>query len=618
MTHRHVPRRAAAVTGCALWLLGAGAPAAQAHPLGNFSVNHYTGLTVRTDRVEALAVTDTAEIPTLQAESGVDTDGDGTPSEAERAAWAGARCAETAKGLVATAAPGPGAPAGPGRRLDWTVTAASFVYAPGQAALRTSRLECRLRAPLDLTGGPVALRVDTGADPTRVGWNEITARAEGARLSDAGVPETSASDELRDYPRDLLDTPRGDTRAEFTAVAGGAGAGTGGARPVTPTADGPAARLEGLARQLTALAGAERLTVPVGLLAVLLSVLLGAGHALLPGHGKTVMAAYLAGRRGRTRDAVTVGATVTATHTAGVLLVGLALTSFSALAGDTVLGWLGVVSGALVALVGAGLLADARRGQRGTRRLEAAHEHHGHPEDQEYEHDHEHDEHHEHHHDGHHKHPGRHDHEHLHEHRPGDAPASDPARRPVLVGAAVGVTAVPAPDEQQHAHDQHPRPHDGHHHVHGEARPHDGTQPHHHPHHHHDKPHRHGLFGHRHSLGPAAPEAQPFTTRGLVGLGVAGGLVPSPSALVVLLGAVALGRTVFGAALVVAYGVGMAATLTAVGLLLVRVGDRLGRLSARPAFVLLRRLTPYTALLTAVLVLVVGLGLMIRSLPPLL
>ncbi|MFD7989172.1 hypothetical protein ACFV4M_38135 [Kitasatospora indigofera] len=302
-------------------------------------------------------------------------------------------------------------------------------------------------------------------------------------------------------------------------------------------------------------------------------------------------------------------ATPPATHTAGVLLVGLALTSFSALAGDTVLGWLGVVSGALVALVGAGLLADARRGQRGTRRLEAAHEHH--------EHDHEHDEHHEHHehhHDGHHKHPGRHEPEHLHEHRPGGAPASDPARRPVLVGAAVGVTAVPAPDEQQHAHDQHPHPHDRHHHVHGQAHPHDGTQ----PHHHHDKAHRHGLFGHRHSHGPAAPEAQPFTTRGLVGLGVAGGLVPSPSALVVLLGAVALGRTVFGAALVVAYGVGMAATLTAVGLLLVRVGDRIGRLSARPAFVLLRRLTPYTALLTAVLVLVVGLGLMIRSLPPLL
>ncbi|WP_073925521.1 high frequency lysogenization protein HflD [Streptomyces sp. CB03911] len=602
MTYRHVPRRGAAVAGCALWLLGAGAPAAEAHPLGNFSVNHYTGLTVHSDHVEVLAVTDTAEIPTLQAAPDVDTDGDGDPSDAERTAWAGARCAETAGRLAVTSAPGPGVPAGPRQRLGWTVTSASFTYRPGQASLRTSRLECRLRAPLDLTGGPVALRVDTGADPTRVGWNEITARGDGARLRGSGVPETSASDELRNYPRDLLDTPRGDTRAGFTALAGETGPGTGGGRPGTTAADGPTARLEGLARHLGALTGAERLTVPVGLLAVLLSVVLGAGHALLPGHGKTVMAAYLAGRRGRTRDAVTVGATVTVTHTAGVLVVGLALTSFSALAGDAVLGWLGVVSGALVALVGAGLLADARRGHR---RRRATHDH---PEAHRHQEDHKHHEH-----EDHHSH-------HVHrENRPDAGPTTEEARRPVLVGAALATAvAEVVTDGQQsaHRHQQHHK-HDQ---PHGHDHPHHG-QPHAHAHHehpHHGRPHRHGLLGHRHSHGPAAPEPQPFTTRGLVGLGVAGGLVPSPSALVVLLGAVALGRTWFGAALVVAYGFGMAATLTAVGLLLVRIGDRLGRLATRPAYTLLRRLTPYTAPLTAVLVLVVGLGLMARSLPPLL
>lgn len=62
----------------------------------------------------------------------------------------------------------------------------------------------------------------------------------------------------------------------------------------------------------------------------------------------------------------------------------------------------------------------------------------------------------------------------------------------------------------------------------------------------------------------------------------------------------------------------MAATLTAVGLILVRLGDRLGTLTDRPLFAFLRRLAPSTALLTAALVLVVGLGLMIRSLPPVL
>jgi ABC-type nickel/cobalt efflux system permease component RcnA len=90
-------------------------------------------------------------------------------------------------------------------------------------------------------------------------------------------------------------------------------------------------------------------------------------------------------------------------------------------------------------------------------------------------------------------------------------------------------------------------------------------------------------------------------------MGVAGGLVPSPSALVVLLGAVALGRTWFGVLLVLGYGLGMAATLTAVGLLMVRLRNRLA--------VVERFRDRFTALpaITASLVLVVGLGLAVRA-----
>ncbi|WP_371773512.1 hypothetical protein [Streptomyces sp. NBC_01438] len=91
--------------------------------------------------------------------------------------------------------------------------------------------------------------------------------------------------------------------------------------------------------------------------------------------------------------------------------------------------------------------------------------------------------------------------------------------------------------------------------------------------------------------------------------------MPSPSAPVVLLGAIALGRTGFGASLVLAYGVGMAATLTAVGILLVKLGSRAETLAFRTAFALVSRVAPYTALLTAALVLVVGLSLVARSLP---
>ncbi|KIF79027.1 hypothetical protein QR77_21110 [Streptomyces sp. 150FB] len=508
------------------------------------------------DRVDVLAVTDSAEIPTLQNAPRVDTDGDGTQSAGERGTWARARCAETA-GKLAVTAP---------RRLSWTIRSATFAYTPGQAGLPTSRLECRLRAPLDLGNGPVTLHVTTGADAGRVGWNEITARGTGTRLQRSTAPETSPSDELRDYPRDLLTAPRGDVTAQFTATTGDEGSATSGGRAtVIDPGNGLTARVEALSQHLASLAGARSLTVPVGLLAVLLSIVLGAGHALLPGHGKTVMAAYLAGRRGRTRDAVTVGATVTATHTAGVLVIGLCLTAFSSLAGDTVLNWLGVVSGALVTLVGANLLTDAVRRSRPKPTL-------------------------------------------PHAPHPSPTPSASP---PALVGAAGSANTAERDHvtTASHASLAHPHP---------QATP--SHHAHDHPHDHaHTKTHRHGLFGHHHSHGPTdtptPTEPEPFSTRGLIGLGIAGGLVPSPSALVVLLGAIALGRTAFGATLVLAYGLGMAATLTAVGLLLVRLGNRVTRLDSYPLSRWVRRITPYTALLTAALVLVVGLGLMIRGLP---
>ena len=101
---------------------------------------------------------------------------------------------------------------------------------------------------------------------------------------------------------------------------------------------------------------------------------------------------------------------------------------------------------------------------------------------------------------------------------------------------------------------------------------------------------------------------------GLVGMGIAGGLVPSPSALLVLLASVALGRTVFGVLLVIAYGLGMAATLTAVGLALVRVRDRLDRrLRAGRTSSALRAVARAAPLVTAALVLVVGLALVARG-----
>ncbi|MFD9690830.1 nickel/cobalt transporter [Kitasatospora sp. NPDC059088] len=542
----------------ALCLLGLAAPA-HAHPLGNFSVNHYLGFTVHPDRIEALAVTDAAEIPTLQERPRVDRNGDGAIDDGELAAWAAEQCAQTAQRLEVTTEQASTA-------LRWTTRSARFRYEDGSAGLPTSRLECVLDAALSVPAGGTTVRVSSGSDPGRVGWNEITARGEDTRLDPTDVPAESVSKELRDYPRDLLNSPSGVTRARFRALPGGgpaAGAGT----VSRNDGSGPTAWLAGLDSRLAGLGAARQLTVPIGLLAVLLSIVLGAGHALLPGHGKTVMAAYLAGRRGSTRDAVAVGATVTLTHTAGVLVIGLALTASASLAGDVVLGWLGVASGALVAVVGLGLLRDATRRARGGPHPDPLPDH---------------------------------------AHDTGE-PGAERARE--LAHSA----AAPSPAQHHsHAH-PHGHAHDGHAEHHGHDHGHDHAGGHHHDHaagHHHDHGHRHGLFGGGHHHHHAPPGR-----RGLIGLGIAGGLVPSPSALVVLLGAIALGRTLFGAALVVAYGLGMAATLTAVGLLLVRLGDRLAAATDGPLLGRLRRLTPYSSLLTALLILTVGIGLAVRSLP---
>ena len=109
---------------------------------------------------------------------------------------------------------------------------------------------------------------------------------------------------------------------------------------------------------------------------------------------------------------------------------------------------------------------------------------------------------------------------------------------------------------------------------------------------------------------------KPFSRRGLVGMGVAGGIVPSPSALIILLSSIALGRTAFGAVLVLAYGLGMAITLTLAGIALVVLRDRYQRRmensSGRLASTIGRwvAIAPYA---TATLVIVVGIGMTLRS-----
>ncbi len=479
-------------------------PPAQAHPLGNFTVNHYDGLSLFPDRIEVLAILDTAEIPTVQERAGTDTDGDGTISAAEGAAHAAAECAAML-GSTTVAVDGTPAP--------FTVRSATVEYPVGEQSLRTTRVTCLLAAPAALSGRSTVEFTD-GFKPDRIGWREITATGVGLRIDASDVPEQSISQELRAYPNDLLTDPLDQRSARIEAVPGSGAVAAAPLGGLPSTGVGWLDAVVGpLKRTFDGLVGSPQLTPLVGAAAIGLSILLGASHAALPGHGKTLIAAYLAGRAGSRRDAFVVGFTVTVTHTGGVLILGLAISALSAFAPEAILRWLGVASGLLIFAIGVGLLVSAVR------------------------------------------------------------------RRAAL---ALVDDRVPALAAVEHGH--------GHGHAHG-----------------------HG-HGHGHGLG--GPErGERFGRRGLIGMGVASGLVPSPTALVVLVAAISLGRTWFGVGLVLAYGLGMAGVLTAVGLLLVIVRDRIAvsRL-AEPGRVVLSRIASALPVATAVIVIVIGLALAVRGL----
>ncbi len=549
-----------------LAVVGVGvAPGASAHPLGNLTVNHYDGLHLFADHLTDVAVEDVAELPTLQRKPAIDRNGDGRLSSAERTSYAGTQCRAMASALSVVVA---------GRRVPITVDRSSYVERPGVISLTVGRLECDLTGRVDLSNR-ATVQVDSRWDGEGIGWHEITATATGVSLQGSPFPASSISDELRRYPNNLLSSPL-DVRSGTLRTEPGAGSSTYRIAKDLPVAGVLVRQLNRLATTFNDVVGSKHLTIGVGLLAVLLSVLLGAGHAFLPGHGKTIMAAYLVGRRGRLRDVVTVGATVTITHTAGVLLLGLAISTTASFAPTQAEQYLGVVSGLIVAGVGVGLLIAAVRKRR---RVGVATALRAAPEVDE-----------------------------VVAELQLDSSAA-PAGR-LVAGGGAGDVALLVPTHPAHDHGAHDHPPHDHAGAHDHA-PHDHAGAHDHPPHG-DPGHRHGLFGRGHAHSHA-PSDGGFSKGGLVGLGVAGGLVPSPSALLVLLAATALGRTVFGVVLVLGYGLGMAGALSLAGLLLVRLRGRLDRFAGSPRLARAERLLTLLPVLTALLVLAVGVGLTLRA-----
>lgn len=480
---------------------------ALAHPLGNFTINHYAGLRLEPDAIRLDLVIDHAEIPTFQARPDLDVDGDGTLSESEVEAGRVAGCTALAPSIDL--------------RLDdvrqsLRGTEAGLSFPPGAGGLDTMRLVCGFEVALPdglPLGSTISFRDDAHAE--RIGWREIVIEPSGVTVApadDRTIRTSSVSRRLTAYPDDQLAQPLADEAivVRVTALTGPTLPGFGIAdaspldggppspapteRPVTGAGVIPGGVDPG---ELPSIFRTADLTPLVLLISLGTAAILGAGHALTPGHGKTLMAAYLVGTRGTPVHAVGLGLSVTLSHTIGILaLAAVIVGAQGVLAPDLVVRTAPIIAAISIVAIGGWMLwAEVRR-----RRLEAGTEH---------PHPHEHD----------HEHAGSHEHEHEHDHE--------------------------------------------HDHEHGHDRRHDHETP----------EHSHG--GIRHSHLPAAGSA--ITWKSLFVLGLAGGLIPSTSALLILLGSIAAGRPIFGFILVVAFGLGMAVVMAGIGIALVLARGRLDR-----------------------------------------
>jgi len=442
---------------------------ALAHPLGNFTINHFTRIEVGAEKIRLRFVIDMAEIPTFQELQGITGNSEGLPSKVELDAYAARVTARYADGLLLVV---------DDARLPLRVLTTHASLLTGAGGLQTMRVECDLAGaiPSDSHEAVRRMRFEDRNYPDRIGWRElVVSPLAGTYVFNSSAYGTSVTDELRAYPSDMLAAPLNERSADLSFTRGAIPAGgrallaRDGRPAATPARD-----------RLAELIAVPKLTIGIALLGLLIAVLLGGLHALSPGHGKTVVGAYLVGSRGTARHAAFLGLTVTITHTAGVFALGVTtLLASQYVVPERLFPVLSLLSGATVVAIGASLLI--RRLRAATSRAYAqVHEGQSH---------------------SHHEHTHSRDHDH----------AGDPT-----------------------------------------------------------KPHSHG--GRFHSHLPPGTDGSPVTWRSLLALGISGGILPCPSALVVLLAAISLHRVGYGLLLVVAFSAGLAGVLTAVGLAFVYAG----------------------------------------------
>ncbi|MEH2390529.1 MAG: sulfite exporter TauE/SafE family protein [Nostoc sp.] len=448
---------------CFFWM-----PRANAHPLGNFTINHYAGVQVATDGVGIDYVLDMAEIPTFQEINQLDTNHNRKAEPLETVQYPDQKCQEVNSHLELLINK---------QALALSLIKSTVEFPPGVGGLSTLRLSCNFHGTTELVGANQLIFEDQFY-PQRLGWREITVVADGVPIQ-GDFTSLSITNRLRDYPTNLLSSPLDQRRIEFKLDPS-----------VTSSQQAPPPEVKSSSRLDNALTGRSNdvftslitqenhnfLTI---LIALAIAFLWGGLHALSPGHGKTIVGAYLVGSRSNAQHALFLGLIITITHTAGIFALGLVTLGTSQfILTEQLYPWLSVFSGVLVTVIGLNLFISRLQ------RTQVSHSH-----DHVHSHQHSHD---------------------LHHHQTLDD--SLPLR-------------------YHHVHDQH-------------------------------------------SHLPPDGDLTSMNWSSLLALGISGGLLPCPSALVVLLSAIALGRIGFGLALVSAFSLGLAAVLTGIGLMLVYAKDR--------------------------------------------
>lgn len=415
-----------------------------AHPLGNFTFNHFIKVETGADRVKLRYVVDLAEVPAFQEAQKADTDQNGALSEAELAAYLDSVAPGYVNGLKLTA---------DGQPVELELQEKHIGQSPGAAGLMT------LRIVFDLTGSWTAsantrLKLENTNLVERAGWREIVVTPiSGVSVFNSTAFGNAVTDELKAYPEDLLTAPLNESKAEWSVARGAIPAE---AKPLTLRDGKPVAvQRDRFAELITV----EKLTPGVILLGLLLAFVWGGAHALTPGHGKTVVGAYLVGSRGTPKHAVYLGLATTITHTVTVYAVWLLMYLFSrTISPEKFFPVMQFISGSLILVIGASSLVNRLRSKTGL-----------------------------------------HSHSDVH-------------------------------------HDE-----DGHSHL------------------------------------PPGADDSPITWRSLLAMGISGGIMPCPSAYVLLFGAAAANRIGYALVLIVFFSLGLASVLTTVGLAFVYGGKLFGK-----------------------------------------